>query len=154
MTEVRGFFGLVNYYGRFFKNLSGILYPLNQLLKKDSKFYWNSEYERAFQCVKREIQTERVLAHFDTKLNLVLATQVSPYAVGAVLLHIYVDGTERPIHFTSQTLNSTQQKYAQIDKEAYVIIFEVKNITKFDTVEDLHYWLTINHSYNHHQIRN
>lgn len=32
--QVRSFVGLINYYGRFFPNLSTILYPLNNLLKK------------------------------------------------------------------------------------------------------------------------
>lgn len=55
-----------------------------------------------------------------------MATDASPYAVGAVLSHTYPDGTERPIQFASQTLTQVQQKYAQIDKEAYGIIFGIK----------------------------
>jgi len=37
---VRKFMGLCNYYRKFIKDLSKLLKPLRQLLKKDVKFYW------------------------------------------------------------------------------------------------------------------
>ncbi|XP_055590407.1 uncharacterized protein LOC129742525 [Uranotaenia lowii] len=55
----------------------------------------------------------------------VLATDASPYGVGAVLSHQFPDGTERPLQYASQTLTQTQQRYSQVDKEAYAIIFGI-----------------------------
>ncbi|XP_062539128.1 uncharacterized protein K02A2.6-like [Armigeres subalbatus] len=48
------------------------------------------------------------------------------------------DGTECPIQFASQTLNRVQQKYMQVDKEAYAIIFGVKKFygRKFTLITD------------------
>lgn len=40
VSEVRAFVGLINYYGRFIKNLSDILRPLNALLQKTARFTW------------------------------------------------------------------------------------------------------------------
>ncbi|XP_045473436.1 uncharacterized protein K02A2.6-like [Harmonia axyridis] len=125
-TEVRAFTGLINYYGRFLENLSSKLYPIYNLLKEGVDFKWDIKCQRAFDTVKKEISSDRVLAHFDPQLTLILATDASPYAVGAVLSHVYPDGTERPIQFASQVLSTVQQKYSQIDKEAYSIIFGVK----------------------------
>lgn len=130
-TEVQAFIGFVNYYGRFFKNLSHILYPVNSLLKDETKFVWDKNCEKAFKTVKEEMQSDTTLAHFDTNLPLVLATDASSYAVGAVLSHTYADKTERPIQFASQTLTKVQQKYAQIDKEAYAIIFGIKKFYQY-----------------------
>lgn len=131
ITEVRAFIGMINYYGRFFKNLSTILYPLNQLLHKDAKFVWNKHCERCFQTLKEMVQSDEFLVHYDTKLPLTVATDASSYGVGAVLSHVYPDGTERVIQYASQTLSETQRKYSQIDKEAYAIIFAVKKFYQY-----------------------
>lgn len=131
VTEVRAFLGFINYYGRFFKNLSSLLQPLNNLLKINSKFIWNKECENAFKTVKERMQTDNVLCHYDPNLPLIVSSDASPYAVGAVLSHMLPDGTERPIQFASQTLSKTQQKYSQIDKEAYSIIFAVKKFYQY-----------------------
>ncbi|PFX30124.1 Uncharacterized protein K02A2.6 [Stylophora pistillata] len=46
--------------------------------------------------------------------------------IGTVLSRVINDGTERLIAFGSRTLTKTEQKYAQIDKEALSIIWGVK----------------------------
>ena len=129
--QVRSFVGLINYYGRFFPNLSTILYPLNNLLKDDVPFVWSADCDKSFTLVKREMQSDRFLVHYDPSLPVVLATDASPYGVGAVLIHQYPDGTERPLQYASQTLTRTQQKYSQIDKEAYSIIFGVRKFHQY-----------------------
>lgn len=106
--------------------MSKTLHPIYKLLKEGVPFNWDKNCQRAFDLVKADIASDKVLAHFDPTLPLILATDASPYAVGAVLSHTYPDGTERLIQFASQTLTAVQQKYAQIDKEAYAIIFGVK----------------------------
>ncbi|XP_055614964.1 uncharacterized protein K02A2.6-like [Toxorhynchites rutilus septentrionalis] len=129
--QVRSFVGLVNYYGRFFPNLSTTLYPLNNHLKNTVPFIWSKDCADAFNEVKCEMQSEKILAHYDTTLPLLLATDASPYGVGAVLSHVFPDGSERPIQYASQTLNSTQQAYKQVDREAYAIIFGVRKFNQY-----------------------
>ncbi|XP_055907413.1 uncharacterized protein LOC129942469 [Eupeodes corollae] len=74
------------------------------------------------------MQSDVVLAHYDPQLPLVLATEASPFAVGAVLSHIFSDGSERPIQYATQTLSDVQQRYSQIDREAYAIVFGIKKM--------------------------
>lgn len=131
LTELRAFIGLINYYGRFIKNLSNLLRPLNDLLKKGTTFNWTKECEVAFHRAKEEFESEKILVLFDSKLPLVLATDASPYGVSAVLSHIYPDRTERVIQYASNALTETQKKYAQIDKEVFAIIFGVKKFHQF-----------------------
>lgn len=112
ITELRAFIGLVNYYGRFIKNLSDIIHHLNILLKRNTVFEWSKECEVTFNKVKREFESEKVLIPFNPKLPLVLAVDASPYGVGPVLSHAYPDGTERVIQYASNSLTETQKKYA------------------------------------------
>ena len=120
VVEVRSFLGLINYYHRFLPNLSTVVHPLTQLFEK------NQQCEIAFHKVKEMITTEQVLTHYNPSLPLRLACDASPVGIGAVLSHVMHDGTERPKAFASRTLTQTEQKYAQIDKEALSIIWGIK----------------------------
>lgn len=131
ISDVRAFVGMINYYSRFIRNLSSILKPLNILLQRNKRFAWTEKQEEAFKKAKEAFVSNQVLAHFDPKLPIVLATDASSYGVGAVLSHAYPDGTERVIQYASQTLSGTQQKYVQIDKEAYSIIFGIKKFYQY-----------------------
>lgn len=130
-TETRSFIGMINYYGRFIKNISSLLHPLNNHLHNDIPFVWTEDCENAFLKAKAEFKSDTILAHFDPKLPLVLATDASSYGVGAVLSQIQPDGTERVLQYASQTLTDTQKKYSQIDKEAYGIIFAIKKFHQY-----------------------
>lgn len=98
-TEVRSFLGMITYYGNFIPNLSEIVFPLNQLLRKEVDFSWTEDCERAFRKAKDAFQSPRCLTHFNSKLPLVLATDASSYGVGAVLSHIFPDGSEKVIKY-------------------------------------------------------
>lgn len=129
--DVRAFMGLINYYGRFVKNLSDIVYPLNRLLQNEVPFDFDEKCVNAFNEIKKQMQSETILAHYDPKQPVVLAVDASPIGVGAVLSHVYKDGTERPVQFASQTLNKVQQRYSQIDKEAYAVIFGIRKFYQY-----------------------
>ena len=49
VKELRSFLGLLNYYGRFIKNLASVIHPLNSLLKQNSKWVWAPECAQASQ---------------------------------------------------------------------------------------------------------
>ncbi len=43
LIELRSFLGLLNYYGRFISNLSTLIHPLNELLKRERAWKWTEE---------------------------------------------------------------------------------------------------------------
>ena len=56
-----------------------------------------------------------------------LSVDPSPYGLGAVIMHVYPNGTRRPIiAYASRTLNEHEMRYGQIDKEALAIMFGLK----------------------------
>ena len=93
VTELHSLLGLVNYYGRFVPNLATILHPLNSLLKTDVKWNWTEECSQAFAQVKKNLTSAPVLTHYDPDLPINLAADASAYAVGAVIAHVFPDGT-------------------------------------------------------------
>ena len=68
-------------------NLSNILAPLYQLVRKGAKWKWNEKQSKAFEEAKRQLISTRVLAHYDPVKHLVLACDASPYGLGSVLSH-------------------------------------------------------------------
>jgi hypothetical protein len=99
VSELRSFFGIVNYYHRFLPNLSTTLAPLYRLLQKDVKWIWEQEQEKAFTAAKRALQDDSLLVHYDESKPLILACDASQYGLGAVLSHTMADGTERPVAY-------------------------------------------------------
>ena len=131
VKELCAFLGLVNYYGKFIKQLSTIAHPLSQLLCKGKAWNWDSHCREAFQELKSRLASSEVLVHYDPSLPLRLNCDASAYGVGAVLSHKYPDGSDRPIAYASRTLSKSEQNYAQIEKEGLALIYGVKKFHKY-----------------------
>ncbi|CAG9133042.1 unnamed protein product [Plutella xylostella] len=131
VTGVKRFLGMVNYYRNFIPNASSILGPLHELLRADAAWEWGPRQRRAVQLVRRELASERVLAHFDPAARLVLAVDAGPHGLGAVLAQIGADGQERPLAFASRSLGQSEKNYSQLQKEATAIIFGIKHFHQY-----------------------
>ncbi|GFV09923.1 transposon Tf2-9 polyprotein [Trichonephila clavipes] len=107
-------------------NKTTIANPLHNLTKKNVRFLWSKDCQVAFEQIKKEICSPKILVHYDPSLPLTLASDASPVGIGCVLSHVYPDGSERPIAFASRTLSGSEKKYSQIDKEALSIVWAVR----------------------------
>ena len=131
VAELRSYLGLINYYGRFLPGLATKLAPLYRLLRQGVPWTWNEEHQAAFETSKENLQSDKLLVHFDPKLELTLACDASPYGLGAVLSHRFPDGSDRPVAFASRSLAPPEKNYAQIDKEALAIGFGVRKFHQY-----------------------
>ena len=125
------FLGMVNHYGQFIKFLADLSAPLNHLLRKDKPWQWTQECQDCFVQIKEALTSAKVLAHFNPELQLGLACDASAVGIGVVLFHRYQDGTERPVAYTSKSLNEVEKNYSQIEREALSIIFGIKKFHQF-----------------------
>jgi len=64
IKELRAILGLVNYYGKFIKQLATIAHPLNQLLCKGKMWKWDSICKEAFQLLKSQLASSDVLVYY------------------------------------------------------------------------------------------
>jgi len=62
VKDIRKFLGLANYYRRFIKNFAQVARPMNVLMRKDAKWQWGQEQQKAFDKLKRIFTTRPVLA--------------------------------------------------------------------------------------------
>ena len=61
LTKLRSFLGLANYYRRFIKGYSKMVFPLIDPLKKDNKWDWSMQCQIAFESLKKAISTKPML---------------------------------------------------------------------------------------------
>ena len=108
-----------------------MLHPLDNLLKHDVKWKWTAECAAAFKLAKEGLASSQVLAHYNPSLPLKMAADASAYGIGAVISHVYPDGSERPIAFDSRTLSSSEKNYAQIEKEALALVYGVRHFHQY-----------------------
>lgn len=125
VKQLQSFIGSVTYHDKFIKNRAILLQPLYELLKKGSKWEWTQQCARAFQKIKKELASPKVLTHYDPNKELILSCDASPYGLGAMISHTMEDGSEQPIAFASRSLSSAEMGYEQIHREAAAIIFGV-----------------------------
>ena len=129
--KLRSFLGLVNYYGKFTKNLSEVAAPLNQLLQKTAKWIWIPTCQQNFQSLKKALTSAKVVCHYNPRLPLSVACDASSVGIGAVIFHTFENGVERPIAYASRTLNPAGKKYSQMEREALGIIYGLKKFRQY-----------------------
>ncbi|XP_037931459.1 uncharacterized protein K02A2.6-like [Teleopsis dalmanni] len=131
LKEVEALMGKINHYYNYIPIMSQIAAPINQLRKKNIRFNWTHIHEEAFKSLKKHIVNATQLVHFQEHLPIILATDASSSGIGAVISHIFADGSERPIAFASKTLNVHQVKYSQIEKEGLAIVFGIQKFHQY-----------------------
>ena len=107
------------------------LHPLNALLRPNIKWNWSPECAKAFQEAKDHLTSARVLTHYDPDLPIAMAADASAYGVGAVISHVFPDGSERPVAFASRTPHASKRNYSQLDKEALSLVYGVKEFHQY-----------------------
>ena len=89
--------------------LTTTLAPLHSLFRADAKWKWTTDCDAAVKTVNEQLTGDQLLIHYDPNKPLVLSTDASAYGVGAVLSHIMLDGSERPIAFRSRALTKSER---------------------------------------------
>ena len=132
VTSLRSFMGSVQFYAKFLpSDFATVAEPLYRLMKKNTKWNWGSEQQKAFEQLKGFLSSDDVLVHFNKDVPVGIACDASSVGIGAVLFHRYKDGSERPIANVSKVLTESQRNYSQIQKEALAIIFALKKFYQF-----------------------
>lgn len=132
-TELLRFLGMINFIGKFIKNRSNVLEPLNALLQNDVKFTWSALQDNAFKKIKDLICTTPMLAYYDPEKKLIVSADASSYGIGACLIQESTSNTRELVAYISRTLTSTERHYAQIEREALGITWAAEKLAEYIT---------------------
>ena len=124
--NVKQYLGLINFYRRFIPNLAKISVPLVNLTRKNQKFKWSSEEEKAFQHLKCCLLKSPVLIYPDLQKDFVIHADASDFAIGAVLGQLDDNNDMQAIAYMSRKLNDVESRYSTTDRELLSIVYAVK----------------------------
>lgn len=145
VKEVRRVVGLASWYRRFVPNFSTLTSPLTNLLKKNVRFNWDENCQRALDDIKNHLISAPVLTCPNFDLPFVIQTDASDYGLGAVLSQQHEDG-EKVIAYLSRSLTKSERKFTTTEKECLAVLFAIEKLrpyiegSKFTVVTD-HYSL-------------
>ena len=92
------------------------------LTRKDIKWWWKEEQQKAFDELKRVFTTRLVLAAPDLNKEFRVEADASNYATGGVLSMKGSNELWRPVAFISKSLSDTERNYEIYDKEILVVV--------------------------------
>nr|ABB47095.2 retrotransposon protein, putative, Ty3-gypsy subclass [Oryza sativa Japonica Group] len=121
VTQIRSFLGLAGYYRRFIENFSKIARPMTQLLKKEEKFVWSPQCEKAFQTLKEKLVSSPVLILPDTRKDFMVYCDASPQGLGCVLMQ---EG--HVVAYASRQLWPHEGNYPTHDLELAAVVHALK----------------------------
>jgi hypothetical protein len=127
--DLKSIIGTLQYYSLFIRNFLSLAAPLFSLLRKNVRFVWNREAERALRLIISEVSKSIGLAMFDESKPIFLSCDASLKGLGAVLSH---DREQKQVIWCiSRTLSNAEKNYSNIEREALAIIFALKRFSSF-----------------------
>lgn len=128
--DVRRFVAFANYYRKFIKNFAEKATPLNNLLRKKTKFLWDSTCQSAFDSLKADLTSPRVLKYPDFTKPFLLTTDASDIAASAILSQGEI-GEDLPIAYASKAFTKGEKNKSTIEKELTAIHWGVKHFRPY-----------------------
>ena len=128
VKSLRSFLGLSGFYRRFIKDYAKIAAPLTDLLKKDSKYSWEEEQQKAFQKLKSALTSAPILVLPDFTKPFTLVTDASGIGIGSALMQKCPETNKyRVIAYHSRKLNKAEKNYGITEQEALAVIDSLKH---------------------------
>ncbi|KAF9758282.1 Retrovirus-related Pol polyprotein from transposon, partial [Nosema granulosis] len=133
--SLASFLGLINYCCKFIQNITQDTRFLYGLLKKDSKFNWDTclddlKYTSAINKLKEKIKSADVLALPSEEGQFILTTDASNIGIGAILSQMQ-DKKERIISYFSRPHSKAENNYSTTEKELLAVIKSVEHFRPY-----------------------
>ena len=142
VTEIRRFVGTASWYRRFVPNFSATIAPLTNLTKKNVRWSWTPECDRAFKAIKESLVSAPILTCPDFSRPFVLQTDASHFGIGSVLTQTFEDG-EKVICYLSRSLTKQEMKLTVTEKECLAVIWSVEKLRHY--LEGVHFTVITDH---------
>ena len=119
--EALSFVATCSFFRRFIPKFADISNPLYEFANRKLTS-WNNDCDVAFNTLKQKLTSAPVLLPFDESKDVLVTTDASDFAVGAVLEHIDSAGrTLGVVAYSSRKLHNSQLRWPTGEKEGFAI---------------------------------
>jgi hypothetical protein len=117
LKELQSLLGKINFVRRYISNLSQKVLPFSPLLKikKDQKFIWGDEQQKAFDEIKRYMKEPPVLVPLQLNKPFKLYVAADTQTIGSALIQEF-EGKERVVAYLSRKLLDPETRYSAAEK--------------------------------------
>ena len=138
VTDLRSILGLTGYFQNYIRRYSELAKPLNDLLKgtgnskrQNSRtlIEWTPLCTKNLKKILEELKEATLNLPCDDD-EFVVETDASDYCIGGALM-VKRNDTLQPVFFVSKKFNSTEQRWATREKEAFAIIHCLSKFDRF-----------------------
>jgi hypothetical protein len=129
LKELQSLLGKINFVRRFISNLSQKVLPFSPLLriKKDQKFVWGDEQQKAFNEIKEYMKEPQVLVPPQLNKPFKLYVVADAQTIGSALIQEF-EGKERVVAYLSRKLLDPKTRYSAAEKLCLCVYY---SCTKF-----------------------
>jgi hypothetical protein len=111
VKDIRSFLGFCNFYQPFIRGFAHLARLLNELMRKDTEWSWETRHQNTFEELKTRVTTEPILAHPILTDPFELEVDASGFAMGVVLLQKKEAEKKHSIAYYSKTLSTAERNY-------------------------------------------
>ena len=123
---------MFNYYHRFIPAFVDLMHPIQKLLKKNVKFEWTEECDKAFRTAKETLIRDPILYHLDPNTPWIIETDASKTAFAGILLQPHTHNgikQEVLVTFLSYNFTGTQQAWRATERKLYTIYIAMHKLS-------------------------
>lgn len=125
--KIQSFCSAVQFFRKFIDNLSGLMKPLTEMLKKDRKIKWDDKAQNAFKAIVASME-RNVSLHVPFKgCTFELHTDASKYACAARLCFIDKEEKKRLVACSSRTFSEAASRYSTFHQELLGLVFAIRS---------------------------
>ena len=121
---MRAFITMCTFYRRHMPDFIKVTKPLTEICKKNAKFIWTEQCQESFDTLKETLATAPMLPYpsKDEGHTMVLHTDASLDAIGAILAQRDPEGNERVLQYFSEALPEDMKNYTVSEIECFAIV--------------------------------